>query len=71
MMPVITLEDAELNQLISILWNASGAGISCGITHPLVMKIAEQARQQTLRNGRYTTEDLERRKTENPKQNVS
>ena len=62
-MASVELDESDWNQLLNVLWNASGPGISCGLTHPLVMKIGEQLRKQAQANGvqfvpRDTTEGI-------------
>ena len=46
----VELDNTDWQQVLAILWNASGPGISCGTTHALVMKIGEQLRQHQQGN---------------------
>jgi hypothetical protein len=43
----VVMSEMEWQQLLVVLCNGTGPGISWGMTNPLVMKIGEQLRQQT------------------------
>jgi hypothetical protein len=46
-MASIELDSAEVGQLMFILANAEGKGINWSMVNPLLMKIGQQARQQS------------------------
>ena len=46
-MPSIEMSDQEFGQLMFILANSEGKGITWGIVNPLMMKIGEQLRSQS------------------------
>lgn len=44
----VVLADVEWQQLLAIVCNAQGPGINWAVVNPLVMKLGEQLRAQTL-----------------------
>jgi hypothetical protein len=49
-MPTLELENVECGQLMNVLANAEGKNITWSIVNPLLMKIGEQLRTQSLNN---------------------
>lgn len=45
-MQTVTLEPADWNQLLAVLANAQGPGLTWAVINPLIMKLGEQLRTQ-------------------------
>lgn len=45
-MQTVTLEPADWNQLLAVLANAQGPGLTWAVINPLIMKLGEQLRLQ-------------------------
>jgi hypothetical protein len=58
-MPTLDLDNQECGQLMAILANAEGKNITWANINPLLMKIGEQLRQQTLSAGAPRQQTLE------------